>query len=101
MPAHQSTRPHRGQSLDVPATIAGSVNVLSAALAYAGLVGRYDSASGSLVIEPCNAGHARRAMLDALERSPFELDPLCQHCGGSGFDGDDACRFCDATGRAL
>ncbi|MGB6485480.1 MAG: hypothetical protein WBE91_01170 [Steroidobacteraceae bacterium] len=23
----------------------------------------------------------------------------CLHCGGTGFEGDDPCEFCDATGR--
>jgi hypothetical protein len=44
-------------SRDVPAVIAGSVNLLgfSAALAQAWLVGRHDSARGLLIIEPATA----------------------------------------------
>jgi hypothetical protein len=44
----------RTDATEVPAVIAGSVNLLrfSAALASAGLVGRHDADRGVLVIEP-------------------------------------------------
>ncbi len=72
-------------ALEVPAAIAGSVNLMafSGALAQAGIVGRFDADRGILVIEPALAPPAH-----------------CPECGGSGFDEDAACEFCDGTGRA-
>ena len=69
---------------EVPAVIAGSVNLMrfSEALARAGIVGRFDSARGLLVIEPA-----------------LTLPARCLECGGTGFDEDAACEFCDGTGR--
>ena len=77
-------RPVRRQPLEVPAAIAGSVNLMafSGALAQAGIVGRYDADRGILVIEPTFVPPAR-----------------CPECGGSGFDEDAACERCDGTGR--
>jgi hypothetical protein len=49
------TVPLRGDAHDVPAVIAGAVNLMrffSEALARAGLVGPHDAARGVLVIEP-------------------------------------------------
>ncbi len=64
-------------SLDVPAVIAGSVNLLAftEALARAGLVGRYDASSGLLVIEPTPAG--RTASL-ALQRRVAKVRALLE-----------------------
>jgi hypothetical protein len=66
---------------EVPAVIAGSVNLMrfAQALARAGLVGRHDATRGVLVIE---AAPAR-----------------CPECGGTGFDEDARCDLCDGTGR--
>jgi hypothetical protein len=65
-PLPQPTVPTPGcvptrRALEVPAVIAGSVNLLkfSEALARAGIVGRYDSARALLVIEPVPAGMIR------------------------------------------
>ncbi|MHB1871754.1 MAG: hypothetical protein ACYCT1_13015 [Steroidobacteraceae bacterium] len=76
--------PARARALEVPAVIAGSVDLVrfSGALARAGIAGRFDSARGLLVIEPAVAPPAR-----------------CPECGGSGFDEDARCDFCDGTGR--
>jgi len=77
--------PARRQALEVPAVIAGSVNLVafSGALAQAGIVGRFDADRGILVIEPA-----------------LTLPARCLECGGTGFDEDAACEFCDGTGRA-
>lgn len=102
MAIRNATAPARAQSLLVPAAISGTVTVaaFSAALARAGLAGRYDAARGVLIIERASAIPGRRHPLSELEGAAHALlDPLCWHCGGSGFDGDAACRFCDATGR--
>ncbi len=66
---------------EVPAVIAGSVNLLrfSEAIARAGLIGRHDAARGVLVIESA-----------ALR---------CPECGGTGVDEDALCDVCDGTGR--
>lgn len=74
----------RTRALEVPAVIAGSVNLLkfSEALARAGLIGRYDAGRGILVIEPA---------IPAARR--------CLHCSGTGFEEDAACEFCGGTGR--
>ena len=75
-------RPGAGNAAsEVPAVIAGSVNLIrfSEALARAGIVGRYDADRGLLVIEPAPA--------------------RCPECGGTGFDEDARCDFCDGTGR--
>ena len=71
----------RTSASEVPAVIAGSVNLLkfSEALARAGIVGRYDSARGVLVIEP--------------------VPERCRACGGSGLDDDARCDFCAGAGR--
>ena len=34
----------------------------------------------------------------AAARPPVN-EPLCAHCGGTGFEGDDPCAFCNASGR--
>jgi hypothetical protein len=149
MPAISLPGRAAARSLDVPAAISGIVSVVafSAALAHAGLVGRYDAQRALLVIEPAGSTSALAARIEELgavqernppssaawqaasdalqplfremasrqranggerdwrkwstETPPQALDPLCGHCGGSGFDGDDACRFCDATGRDI
>lgn len=79
MATRESTAPAVAYS-EVPAMIAGSVNLMrfSEALAQAGIVGRYDPDRGVLLIQP------------APER--------CRACGGSGLDDDARCEFCD--GRA-
>lgn len=71
----------RTDATEVPAMIAGSVNLLrfTEALARAGIVGRYDPVRHVLVIQP------------APER--------CRACGGTGLDDDARCEFCD--GRAM
>jgi hypothetical protein len=81
-------------ALEVPAAIAGSVNLVafSGALAQAGIVGRYDADRGILVIEPVRVRCSPR-------RSP-QPSVRCLECGGTGFDEDAACEFCDGTGRA-
>ena len=70
----------RTDASEVPAVIAGNVNLLrfTEALARAGLAGRHDAERGVLVIEPVPAP--------------------CRQCGGSGLDDDARCDFCD--GRA-
>lgn len=70
------------RSLDLPAVIAGSVNLLkfTEALARAGLVGRHDAARGVLVIEP--------------------IPERCPQCGGTGLDEDGACDSCGGAGQA-
>lgn len=70
-----------GAASEIPAVIAGNVNLLrfSEAIARAGLVGRHDTTRGVLVIE---AAPAR-----------------CPECGGTGFDEDARCDLCDGTGR--
>lgn len=74
----------QARALEVPAVIAPSVNLMrfSEALAIAGLVGRHDSNRGVLVIQPAVVPPAR-----------------CLECGGTGFDEDAKCDFCDGTGR--
>ncbi|MGA8094779.1 MAG: hypothetical protein WB823_11005 [Steroidobacteraceae bacterium] len=74
----------RARALDVPAIITASVNLLvfTEALARAGLVGRHDAARGALIIEPATPAPRR-----------------CPECGGTGFDEDALCDFCDGTGR--
>ncbi|MGC8519680.1 MAG: hypothetical protein ACP5P4_14340 [Steroidobacteraceae bacterium] len=69
------------EASEVPAVIASNVNVMrfSEALARTGILGRYDAARGVLVIEPAPA--------------------RCAECGGTGFDEDARCDFCDGTGR--
>ena len=49
-------------ALEVPAVIAGNVNLVafSGALAQAGIVGRYDADRGTLVIEPAKAREPAR-----------------------------------------
>lgn len=71
----------RTDASEVPAIIAGSVNLMqfSEALARAGLIGRHDAQRGVLVIEP--------------------LPARCRACGGSGLDEDSQCGVCDGTGR--
>jgi hypothetical protein len=56
---------------------------------------------------PLAIGEAKRALAQALtmleadaEGAPAGGALRCAHCGGTGFQGDDPCRFCDATGRA-
>lgn len=68
-------------SLEVPAVIAGSVNLLkfSEALARAGLVGRHDAARGVLMIEP--------------------VPERCPQCGGTGLEEDAVCDSCGGAGR--
>ena len=77
--------PLRPRRLEVPAVIAGNVNLLrfSEAIARAGLVGRHDADRGVLVIEEPQARAQR-----------------CPECGGTGFDEDAACEVCDGSGRA-
>lgn len=72
----------RADVSEVPAVIAGGVNLLrlSEALARAGLVGRHDPVRGVLVISP------------APER--------CRACGGTGLDEDAQCLVCDGNGMA-
>lgn len=54
---------------------------------------------------PVSVNLARRALREALEalESPAWLvdsqSARCPHCGGTGFQGDDPCEFCSATGR--
>lgn len=54
---------------------------------------------------PVSVNLARRLLRQALEalESPEwkrpSAEPRCQHCGGTGFEGDDPCEFCCATGR--
>jgi hypothetical protein len=64
-------------SPDVPAVIAGSVNLMAftEALARAALVGRYDASRDLLVIEPTPAGHTMPPALQrrvAKVRAPLE-----------------------------
>lgn len=68
------------RALEVPAVIAGRVNLMrfSRALALAGIVARFDAARGILVIEP------------APDR--------CRACGGSRLDDDAECEVCAGTG---
>lgn len=42
------------------------------------------------------------AELSAFLRSQrhHETKALCRHCGGTGFDGDEPCDFCAASGRS-
>jgi hypothetical protein len=42
----------------------------------------------------------------ASDRCDYDLmwrltTKLCRHCGGTGFEADDPCEFCDASGRDL
>ena len=54
---------------------------------------------------PVSVNLARRALrqaLEALESPAWRIDSQevrCSHCGGTGFEGDDPCEFCSATGR--
>lgn len=114
---------------EVPAVIAGSVNLLrfSEALARAGLVGRHDADRGVLVIEPAQSvksaipqdaelgirwynglSKAERARwhLKAGSAVPadawraFKAEPLrCPQCGGVGLDDDAECGTCGGSGR--
>lgn len=99
-------------ALEVPAVIAGSVNLVafSGALAQAGIVGRFDADRGILVIEPA-AGrcshrwaptHAREVdqCIDCGERRASVHAMHCLECGGTGFDEDAACEFCGGTGKS-
>lgn len=101
-----------GASPEVPAVIAGSVNLVafSGALARASIVGRYDADRGVLVLEPA-AGRCRHRWaptsarevdqcIDCGERHASVHAQRCAECGGTGFDEDAACEFCDGTGRA-
>ncbi len=57
---------------------------------------------------PTAIAFATRELRDALEAArhsngsgehlPVE-EPLCAHCGGAGFEGNDPCAFCEAPGR--
>lgn len=71
----------RTEASEVPAVIAGSVNLLrfTEALARAGLVGRHDGPRGVFVIEPVPAP--------------------CPQCGGSGLDEDARCEACGGAGQ--
>jgi hypothetical protein len=42
---------------------------------------------------------APMAKVDAAELGHFAQ--RCPHCGGTGFEADDPCEFCDASGRDL
>lgn len=57
----------RTDANEVPAVIAGSVNLLafSGALARVGLIGRHDADRGLLVIEPLQGAQAKRDEADA------------------------------------
>lgn len=54
---------------------------------------------------PVAITHARRALRQALEiiesaEAATATDcALCRHCCGTGFEGDEPCEFCSATGR--
>lgn len=57
---------------------------------------------------PTAIAFATRELRNALEASqrgneaaelPLVEELLCAHCGGTGFEGDDPCAFCDAVGR--
>ena len=99
-------------AVEVPAAIAGSVNLMafSGALAQAGIVGRYDADRGILVIEPARARCSHRwaptsarefdACIDCGERRPSVHAAHCPECGGPGFQGDEVCGFCEGSGRA-
>lgn len=96
---------------EVPAVIAGSVNLVrfSEAIARAGLVGRHDAVRGVLVIEPADAPCKHRwaptsarevdQCIDCGERRASAYAARCVECGGTGFDEDAACDVCDGTGR--
>jgi len=77
-------RPVRRKTLEVPAVIAGNVNLLcfSQAIARAGLVGRHDADRGVLVIEEAQG-----------------CPRVCPGCGGTGREDDCACELCGGTGR--
>ena len=91
--------------------IAGSVNLMRFAhgLALAGLVGRHDASRGVLVIEaaeaPCKHRWAPTSVrevdqcIDCGERRASAHAARCLECGGTGFDEDARCNFCDGTGR--
>ena len=70
----------RADALEVPAVIAGNVDLLrlTNALATAGLVGRFDGSRDVIVIE---AAPAR-----------------CPECGRTGLDEDATCGSCGGTG---
>ena len=118
----------QARALEVPAVIAPSVNLMrfSEALAMAGLVGRHDSNRGVLVIQAPEADPAESIAADAeagmrwynaigrLERARWHavagsavpadawrayVGQRCPECGGTGFDEDATCDFCDGTGR--
>jgi hypothetical protein len=74
----------RPKRLEVPAVIAGNVNLLhfSEAIARAGLVGRHDADRGVLVIE------------EAQGRLQVYRD-----CGGTAREDDGACELRGGTGR--
>jgi hypothetical protein len=109
-------------ALEVPAVIAGSVNLraFSRARAQTGIVGRYDAARGVLVIERAKArepahdavnariGMAwwngltptrRRYWLDvAGSARPADAWRAFQAGGGSRLDDDAECEVCAGTG---
>lgn len=102
----------RATASEVPAVIAGSVNlmVFSAALAMAGIVGRHDADRGILVIELAQARCVHRwaptsarevdQCIECGERRASVHAQRCPECGGTGVEEDVACEFCDGTGRA-
>lgn len=98
-------------AIEVPAAIAGNVNLLafSGALAQAGIIGRYDADRGILVLEPASARCSHRwaptsarevdQCIDCGQRRASIHAAHCLECGGTGFDEDAACEVCDGTGR--
>ncbi len=75
---------------EVPAVIAGSVNLMafSEALARAAIVGRFDRERGVLAIEPAQGAQPKRG------------EPrYCPSCGGSGCDQDGPCEVCGGGTR--
>ncbi len=57
---------------------------------------------------PTAIAFATRELRDALEaahrgnggcKRPLGDELLCAHCGGTGFDGDEPCAFCEGAGR--